>query len=243
MGIKQTKALGYRDGYPKRYYEACAKAEEGCYTVSELYFNQAIERHPGHAFWSSMMDVTVPKKERSGDAEELLEPGSPGGELDAALVSRLPDAAACSSRGVFRQGESERFTRASSGQHGTEGEDSSGFCTPFLEGDAASVASKQSERDPTLVFPVDRRLEDLQSYVCMLSDIACVYRRKSAASDGESCEMARNLSLMYNSYTAVRLQVMMHLLQTHFAQHNADGGKQGEDMFGVYCRSCVNNQA
>ncbi|KPA78962.1 unspecified product [Leptomonas pyrrhocoris] len=239
MGAKQTKIENVGDNHPARFYDGCAKVQEGCYTVAEIYFNQAIRNHPGHAFWTDVMEVTVPKGDRGSDAEDPFDHGGERRDVDGAFVAAPRNSTSSPPLGSVRRLLSlpscrERAVSADSPRQAAQ-------TIPSLadDEDADSVAPEAAARVPALIFPVDRRLVDLQDYVRMLSDIARMYRRKADASGGDSCDMALKLSMMYNSYTAVRLQAMLHLLQTHFAEHNATGDVQGEDMFGLYGKSCA----
>ncbi|KPA78960.1 unspecified product [Leptomonas pyrrhocoris] len=243
MGSTQSKIEDAGDNHPARFYDGCAKVQEGCYTVAEIYFNQAIENHPGHAFWTDLMEVTVPKGDRSSDQEESPNNDGERREFDRAFGASAQTRAAARTRGTSVQEGNEGSRRIDGVSADSPRQAAQRI--PSLAGDEEtdSVTPEEAARAPALVFPVDRRLVDLQDYVRMLSDIARMYSHKADASEGASCDMALKLSMMYNSYTAVRLQTMLHLLQTHFAAHNTAGDAQGEDMFGLYGKSGAQPQS
>ncbi|KPA78970.1 putative sodium stibogluconate resistance protein [Leptomonas pyrrhocoris] len=243
MGAKQTKIENVGDNHPARFYDGCAKVQEGCYTVAEIYFNQAIRNHPGHAFWTDVMEVTVPKGDRGSDAEDPFDHGGERRDVDGAFVAAPRNSTSSPPLGLSLHDGNESSRRTDGVSADSPRQAAQTIPSLADDEDADSVAAEAAARVPALIFPVDRRLVDLQDYVRMLSDIARIYRRKVDASGGDSCDMALKLSMMYNSYTAVRLQAMLHLLQTHFAEHNATGDVQGEDMFGLYGRIAAQPQS
>jgi hypothetical protein len=250
MGTKQTKEEYLGKGHPQRFYDACDEMQKGSYTVAEIYFNQAIDQHPGNAFWTGVMDVAVTERSNSEQRRSPTTQHRPS--CENGLPQSRRDADTNRTVAIFHPIELKQgLSRSSTVQNAVSSPTPKrttleNLHSPLQHTHTPAVLPRVTEEDEKDVrrfeFPVDRSLVDAQSFVRMLTDISRIYRRKASTSTGDSLEMARRLSMFYNAYTAVRLQAMLHLFQSHFALHNTTGDRKGEDMFGLYCKRRTQGQ-
>jgi len=67
MGNELSRPLWAGQHHPVLFYKGCEAVIDGRYTLSNVYFVQALERHPGHSFWTHLTHtiVTSPVKDAS----------------------------------------------------------------------------------------------------------------------------------------------------------------------------------
>lgn len=96
MGAKASKPAWLGKGHSALFYKGSDAAVVGRYTLSEAYYYQAIERHPGHAFWKELAETMMhpPSVRRKSSAvplegiaeEDSATPSLASGELRRRIV-------------------------------------------------------------------------------------------------------------------------------------------------------------
>ncbi|GET94046.1 sodium stibogluconate resistance protein, putative [Leishmania tarentolae] len=66
MGNSQSSVPVEGEGHPEVFYRGVTAARDGRYTVSEVYFVQALTRHPGRSFWETLTSAVLLKERRAG---------------------------------------------------------------------------------------------------------------------------------------------------------------------------------
>ncbi|CAJ1991280.1 sodium stibogluconate resistance protein [Leishmania donovani] len=66
MGNRQSSVPLEGEGHPEVFYRGVKAAQEGRFTVSEVYFVQALTRHPGRHFWDTFTKAVLQKERSAG---------------------------------------------------------------------------------------------------------------------------------------------------------------------------------
>ncbi|GET93849.1 sodium stibogluconate resistance protein, putative [Leishmania tarentolae] len=66
MGNSQSSVPVEGEGHPDVFYRGVTAARDGRYTVSEVYFVQALTEHPGRSFWETLTSAVLLKERRAG---------------------------------------------------------------------------------------------------------------------------------------------------------------------------------
>ncbi|KEG08030.1 sodium stibogluconate resistance protein [Trypanosoma grayi] len=139
--------------HSRLYQEGYKSLQEGRYTYAEIYYDQAIEKHEGHVFWSRL-DVGVEWERKSGKADRKKADGKGQPEAQAAppVIKEVKKP----------ENAPEKPTEDA------EGGD---------EGDEQNEAGGEGEDEKTgyLEIPVDSRLIQVLDYLLLRADIADSY--------------------------------------------------------------------
>lgn len=132
--------------HSRLFQEGFKALQEGRYTYAEIYYDQAIERHEGHGFWSLFDDLI--DKEKKTKTERKKEDGKEKNDAS----------------GDADGGRSHRDTSKQASEEGSE------------EGEGRNSEVGRGDFDSDFIeIPLDDRLEDVLEYIELRTDIANSY--------------------------------------------------------------------
>ncbi|GET93940.1 sodium stibogluconate resistance protein, putative [Leishmania tarentolae] len=237
MGNSQSSVPVEGEGHPEVFYRGVTAARDGRYTVSEVYFVQALTRHPGRSFWETLTSAVLLKERRAGlegggaslpkdgvqdeaDAGASVDAPS-GGRSDAppktVLGGGVTDNAPALATGENTQLGGGRDELAGSGDRGDGG--------GSAEQTNAAGNGAQSVYDTKVVdvfLPLDENLTDIMDYYRLIADIGHTYLQLIPST--ENVEKVTGLAARYCVFTITHTQILLHCLKLWKEAKIDDGG-------------------
>ncbi|KAG5496917.1 hypothetical protein GH5_01427 [Leishmania sp. Ghana 2012 LV757] len=236
MGNRQSSVSKEGEGHPEVFYRGVKAAREGRFTVSELYFVQALTRHPGRSFWDTLTKAVLQKEYSAGFEGGGTSPpkgGTPrkagadpdvGGPLDASdpterksvFCGNVSDAAHLA-EGEGARCEYEQDLLPGSGDSGDGG-------SPEEQADAGASGAQSAcgAKAVDIYLPLDGDLRHIIDYYRLLADIANTYLK--LLSSTAHVEKVTGLAARYCLCTISHTQLLLHCLKLWKEAHFGDGG-------------------
>ncbi|CAJ1031337.1 hypothetical protein, conserved [Leishmania lindenbergi] len=181
MGSKPSSVPKEGEGHPEVFYRGVQAAREGRFTLSEVYFDQALTRHPGRHFWNSFTNAVL-QKERSacpegggtspsrGDAEKVDADPGVGGLLDPWGEAQPPSAFGGGMDRADDLAGGENI-RAENGQGGLPGSGDDGDAAELADAMASDAQPTHGTKVADIYLPLDGDLFHVMDYYRLLADI------------------------------------------------------------------------
>ncbi|KAK7201913.1 hypothetical protein NESM_000258900 [Novymonas esmeraldas] len=208
MGNRQSQVPQEGQGHPAHYYRGVAAAKEARFTVAELYFVQALQKHPGRDFWNLLMSNVI--------RENVTSPTE--------TAARGSEYAAHGIGGRARQQQEQSSERTdgerSRGTSRGRAETTAGYSSASEHADQSSAAEEE-EAVHEVFLPLDERIHDILDFFRMLADIALIYLELLAATRHK--EKVLSLASRYCILTISHTQVLLHCLTLWKEEQALDG--------------------
>ncbi|KAG5495802.1 hypothetical protein JIQ42_02662 [Leishmania sp. Namibia] len=236
MGNRQSSVSKEGEGHPEVFYRGVKAAREGRFTVSELYFVQALTRHPGRRFWDTLTKAVLQKGYSAGfegggtsppkgdtprkagadpDVGGPLDPSDPT-ERKSVFCGNVSDAAHLAD-GEGARCEYEQDLLPGSGDSGDGG-------SPEEQADAGASGAQSAcgAKVVDIYLPLDGDLRHIIDYYRLLADIAHTYLK--LLSSTAHVEKITGLAARYCLCTISHTQLLLHCLKLWKEAHFGDGG-------------------
>ncbi|KAK7201914.1 hypothetical protein NESM_000259000 [Novymonas esmeraldas] len=236
MGNKLSQVPEEGQGHPDLYYRGAAAAKEARFTVAELYFVQALQKHPGRHFWDTLMGAVATQANvvhadlpdtldseddaecDEDDAEMMMSPSDVLRETTAPTPRRRSRYLSWPRKSRPRMSEvlESKYERQSP-RRGT-GETKSRVS-------AADARSARPDRCPDEIvvqLPLDDHLATILDFFRMLADIALTYLEMLGTTANK--EKVLSLAVHYCLLTLSHTQVLFHCLTLWKEETLGDGG-------------------
>ncbi|TPP42674.1 hypothetical protein CGC21_11795 [Leishmania donovani] len=213
MGNRQSSVPLEGEGHPEVFYRGVKAAQEGRFTVSEVYFVQALTRHPGRHFWDTFTKAVL-QKERSAGFE------GGGASLPKDGVQEDVDAGPAADGPLGPCNDVQPQTAdelPGSGDRGDGGDSA--------EQADARTNGAQSVHDTKVVdvfLPLDGGLTDVMDYYRLLADIGHTYLQLIPST--AHMEKVTGLAARYCIFTITHTQMLLHCLTLWKEAKLGDGG-------------------
>ncbi|CAC9518335.1 sodium_stibogluconate_resistance_protein_-_putative [Leishmania infantum] len=222
MGNRQSSVPLEGEGHPEVFYRGVKAAQEGRFTVSEVYFVQALTRHPGRHFWDTFTKAVL-QKERSAGFE------GGGASLPKDGVQEDVDAgpAADGPLGPCNDVQPQTVLGGSVPDKADElpGSGDRGDGGDSAEQADARTNGAQSVHDTKVVdvfLPLDGGLTDVMDYYRLLADIGHTYLQLIPST--AHMEKVTGLAARYCIFTITHTQMLLHCLTLWKEAKLGDGG-------------------
>ncbi|KAG5471627.1 hypothetical protein LSCM4_03178 [Leishmania orientalis] len=222
MGNRQSSVSKEGEGHPEVFYRGVKAAREGRFTVSELYFVQALTRHPGRSFWDTLTKAVLQKEYSAGFEGGGTSPpkgGTPrkagadpdvGGPLDASDPTER--------KSVFCGNVSDAAHLAEGSGDSGDGGSPEGQADAGASGAQSACGAKVVD----IYLPLDGDLRHVIDYYRLLADIANTYLK--LLSSTAHVEKVTGLAARYCLCTISHTQLLLHCLKLWKEAHFGDGG-------------------
>lgn len=248
MGNAQSEVPKEGEGHPALFYKGVAAAGEARFSLSEFYFAQALQKHPGHEFWDTLMQAVF---RAPGEALPLPPPSRVESERgDRRWRSVLPveepdlisSAFGASASDVDRVRDSSAPRRASQ-QDGSDAEprqrahldpgcvEHAGKSNAGSQARGRRSASRMSSESAAFAYtrraidvplPLDGRLQETLDFYRLLADIALTYLELLPTTRHK--EKVLGLAGRYCLFTISHTHVLLHCLRQWKEEHFESGG-------------------
>ncbi|KAK7201921.1 hypothetical protein NESM_000259700 [Novymonas esmeraldas] len=242
MGNRQSQVPQEGQGHPVHYYRGVAAAKEARFSMSELYFVQALEKHPGREFWDTLMGavfrdihktaatVALGRNSAVDDRHKSRKstPTAGDGESEKAASPVHRDAAAQLSgsrppSGVKKEPEGKKWQlRRKADATAVPGMvDSDEVNRQTVEARLSAVNALYHPRVVPIELPLDAQLTDILDFFRMLADIAHTYFELLPTTRHR--EKVTSLAARYCLLTISHTQVLLHCLALWKEENLGDG--------------------
>ncbi|KAG5471312.1 hypothetical protein LSCM1_01391 [Leishmania martiniquensis] len=215
MGNTQSEVPKEGQGHPGLFYRGVRAAKEARFTISELYFVQALGRHPGRPFWNTLMPAVLDREvsRKKSDAPFVAQVVASSEALEEPEVGGAVGKAG-------QPGDSRYCTEARGGRGGgrpslSEGEDDS----DVLKRDACLAAQDVSfdTEVKDILLPLDSQVRDTLDFLRLLADMALTYLDLLTT----TChtEKVRCIAARYCLLVVSHTQVLLHCLTLWKEEH------------------------
>ncbi|CAM42531.1 putative sodium stibogluconate resistance protein [Leishmania braziliensis MHOM/BR/75/M2904] len=232
MGSKPSSVPREGEGHPEVFYRGVQAAREGRFTLSEVYFDQALTRHPGRHFWDSFTNAVL-QKERSacpegggtspsrGDAEKVDTDPGVGGLLNLWGEAQPPSAFG---GGMDREDDlaGGENIRAENGQGGLPGSGDDGDAAELADAMASDAQPTHGTKVADIYLPLDGDLFHVMDYYRLLADIGHTYLQLIPST--AYVEKVTGLAARYCLFTISHTQILLHCLALWKEANLGDGG-------------------
>nr|CAJ2477788.1 unnamed protein product [Leishmania braziliensis] len=232
MGSKPSSVPREGEGHPEVFYRGVQAAREGRFTLSEVYFDQALTRHPGRHFWDSFTNAVL-QKERSacpegggtspsrGDAEKVDTDPGVGGLLNPWGEAQPPSAFG---GGMDREDDlaGGENIRAENGQGGLPGSGDDGDAAELADAMASDAQPTHGTKVADIYLPLDGDLFHVMDYYRLLADIGHTYLQLIPST--AYVEKVTGLAARYCLFTISHTQILLHCLALWKEANLGDGG-------------------
>ncbi|KAG5471311.1 hypothetical protein LSCM1_01390 [Leishmania martiniquensis] len=235
MGNRQSSVPKEGKGHPEVFYRGVKAAQEGRFTVSEVYFVQALTRHPGRRFWDTLTNAALRRGCGAGPEADAAPPPKEGAGrqagADAAFGGPLDPSDQAERRSVFCSSVGGAADPAEGAAGGCEyeedllpgggGGDGGG---PGEQADARTNGAQSAlgAKVVDIHLPLDGDLIHVISYYRLLADIAHTYLKQLATT--AHVDKVTGLAGRYCILTISHTQLLLHCLTLWKEAHFSDGG-------------------
>ncbi|KAK7201916.1 sodium stibogluconate resistance protein [Novymonas esmeraldas] len=238
MGNSQSTVPKEAQGHPALFYRGVKAANEGRYTVSELYFVQALSRHPGQHFWDTFTKAVLQKENKLGAEKGNTSPSK--GDLDKEKADVDPDVGgpldpsndAPGRQSLFAAPSTEKGNGDSNHAGGktngseelSDGRDSDDDESSARQTDAKTngAQSLYSTKVADIQLPLNGNLFPVMDYFRMMADIANAYLVLLATTPCP--EKVMGIAARYCLFTISQTQMLLHCLTLWKEDKFGDGG-------------------
>nr|CAJ2477790.1 unnamed protein product [Leishmania braziliensis] len=232
MGSKPSSVPREGEGHPEVFYRGVQAAREGRFTLSEVYFDQALTRHPGRHFWDSFTNAVL-QKERSacpegggtspsrGDAEKVDTDPGVGGLLNPWGEAQPPSAFGGGMDRADDLAGGENI-RAENGQGGLPGSGDDGDAAELADAMASDAQPTHGTKVADIYLPLDGDLFHVMDYYRLLADIGHTYLQLIPST--AYVEKVTGLAARYCLFTISHTQILLHCLALWKEANLGDGG-------------------
>ncbi|KAH9586737.1 hypothetical protein LSM04_008839 [Trypanosoma melophagium] len=175
---------------------------EGRYTYADIYYDQAIERHEGHAFWSRLENfVEWERKANKGDRKKA------DGKSNEGSTTVAPSR------------DEEQAPSPQQQQDQGDKKDGDDVVKPVDGEMVEGEENEMEEKSNVLEFPLDNRLITVLEYLQLRADIADSYMVAGLLEEAAP----------HVDYIAIHTDAAMRCLQMARDQANSDDNNGGND--------------
>ncbi|CAG9579248.1 putative sodium stibogluconate resistance protein [Leishmania major strain Friedlin] len=222
MGNRQSSVPLEGEGHPEVFYRGVKAAQEGRFTVSEVYFVQALTRHPGRRFWDTFTRAVLQKERNAGfegggaslPKDGVQEDVGAGPAVDGPLGS-CNDVQPQPVRGGSVTDKADELP----------GSDDRGDGGDSAEQTDARTNGAQPVYDTKVVdvfLPLDGDLTHIMDYYRLLADIGHTYLQLIPST--AHVEKVTGLAARYCIFTITHTQMLLHCLMLWKEARLGDGG-------------------
>ncbi|KAK7201923.1 hypothetical protein NESM_000259900 [Novymonas esmeraldas] len=225
MGNTHSEVPEEGQGHPAHYYLGVAAAKEARFTVAELHFVQALQKHPGRHFWDTLMGAVFRDTSSTGDAED--------GKAATDYATGMSNLSDLQPNNIVRAPPTVATKVASHEQRGGSGGSSNhhnkrSFAALTAKKRATlrpvSGASAASLYEPNAVdveLPLNTDLHDVLDLVRLMADVALTYL--TLLSSTRHTERVTSLAARYCLLTISHTQMLLHCLALWKEENLRDG--------------------
>ncbi|CBZ40920.1 uncharacterized protein [Leishmania mexicana MHOM/GT/2001/U1103] len=222
MGNRQSSVPLEGEGHPEVYYRGVKAAQEGRFTVSEVYFVQALTRHPGRNFWDTFTKAVLLKERRAGfeGGGASLSKNGVEEDVDAAPAVDGP-LGPCNDvqpKTVLEGRVTDKADELPSSGDRDDGGDSAGQADARTNGAPPVCDTKVVD----VFLPLDGDLTDIMDYYRLLADIGHTYLQLIPST--AYVEKVTGLGARYCIFTITHTQMLLHCLALWKEAKLGDGG-------------------
>ncbi|KAK7201919.1 sodium stibogluconate resistance protein [Novymonas esmeraldas] len=224
MGNSHSTVPKAAQGHPEEFYRGVKAAKEGRFTVSELYFVQALQGHPGHGFWDTFTKAVLQKdrkaevdadKPAEKDEEEEHADATAGTESDAGGPLNSEDKATARKSVFTSNGEGGETADTISGRKSPEDEDEEeedDRDAKATDADAKTNGTHSvfSTKVTEVQLPLSGQITPILDYFRLMADVQLTYLELVLNSPYK--QKVSGLAARYCLFTINHTQMLLHCL-------------------------------